>query len=531
MRPLFTIALVLLCIAAYGQSYYIPYASKGKVGLVNEKGVQKIPGTYDNIDWAGGAFFKAVRQVVYNDTLRFGDVSHTRNNIEGHQYSLIYKGKEIIRNSPYRNMEIIGQQLIIAQVHDPASDINQDMLNRFPLRSWPVTTLFNAKGQVIDSTLYEEVQVLDTIGKSQRSKGNPRYALLKMRERNKPYALLLFDLDQERVSLVCNQNIRDVQLLQRDRKKDELVFSVTDVRDKQERYLLRWDQGGARLTPFKPSTDAGKPTNTSADYPAPQLPGDNSSGAAHTNTSEAPEPALRMIQDTIFYFPNRNSYENRKVHYTFRPGQRLVFNSDFNYFIYEDQNKYGIITLSGAQAARYDMLWGFAGHIIAQLNGKTGIMDTAEKFLLPLQYDSLAFDMDRMIQYDGLRIRPYKEERLFFRSKLDYIIAYQGGKVGLFSNDYKPILPLTYDYIVRNNAYAREQYGKESKYLAKQAKSYYAFQALQPGMPEPQQGFDYIPLYRIDNYYGIKDFTVYALYDESGKFRGYVSASGKKFYE
>ena len=537
MRSLLSIAMLFAYMASHGQSYYIPYVSGGKVGLVNEKGEKIIPCTYDNMTWEGGGFLRAERQVVYNDTLHLRNMSYSRNHNEARQYSLIFKGKEIISRSPYRYMDIVGQQLILARISS-ASDIAQEMLQRFPIQEENTTTLFNVKGQLVDSTAYQEVKVLDTVGKSLRSKGNPRYALLRMTDHNNRHTLILFDLDKEKPAVVCCSKVRMVEILSTDHLKQEITFFFTGEDSRQEAYALHYGQAKPTLLALPQSAITDEVGV--ADYPVPVARNYSPSGgsdpagmgSAGSTTQHSPDPELRLVHDTVYYFPSRYSNDNRRLHYALHPGQRIVLSSDFSYFIYEENKKYGLITLSGAGEAKYDMLRGYAYHVEATLAGKTGIMDPGEKILLSMVYDSLVFDLGRMMRWYGtLQIKPQQENLPFYRSRREYIITYKDGKAGLFRNDYVPVLPVAYDYIAVNGIYAQERLGKENKYLAKKNKLYYAFDELSPDMAEPKLGFEYIPLYKINDYYGVKGFRVYALYDDNGRFKGYVSASGKKFYE
>jgi hypothetical protein len=267
------------------------------------------------------------------------------------------------------------------------------------------------------------------------------------------------------------------------------------------------------------------------------------------------KPHYKKIKDSLFYF-----YDEDKSNY-------ININKDSFYFtvsdvaiqydsaiIYQKNKKYGLILNGNLQPNIYDSLFYFGNNFLAYVKDgnklKCGTLFNNGNVNIPLMYDSIQGQMKEYtleFAFRGLvlQITPKKDDYYGYKPKKniyvkkisDKILAFKDGKCGvinLVTNDVIPVqydlivdnatqysLPRTSNYIILKND---NKYGITSLIWNKDAKGLKMTNTIEPV-------FTSLPIYYYKDYYGEKDFKLFALYSNTYEFIGFANEKGTIYAE
>jgi hypothetical protein len=171
---------------------------------------------------------------------------------------------------------------------------------------------------------------------------------------------------------------------------------------------------------------------------------------------------------------------------------------------------------------------------------------------VPLMYDSIQGTLkDIVIEQDKGKMNSFhyvikpsyevsqlnKHPHPFIQRHASEIVVFKNGKAGLITTDHDILLAAEYDMIVHNFIGCEESYVRDFMILKKDG--FYGVASSSYNYKENKYVFNKlvepvlknIPLYYIPDYYGKKDFRLYALFDEHYNFKGYANWSGLLYYK
>lgn len=553
-KKLFIIFLIF-SIKTYGQKYFIPYIENDKVGLINEKGKKVIPATYDAISWGEDSFFIAENETYVTDTLNIDNHYYIRQNEKTVRYSIIHNGKIILDNLPHSRYEFLLNKLVIAQFGS-IQNAHNEQISHYNLPQRECITLFNTKGENLYPEHFYKLQKIDTSGILHKGHLKTRYILFASIDLQQKYSLFAYDLETGKISDWFIKNAEKIHFKDVDYQSKSILFEITD-----ENYVTSYKTLNYLHSNFKLiDTIDNHLSEGTRDYPderyvsvtdydgSSMQVGEDSAKPSYTqkelvaNTQKELFPILRVNQDSLFFYPDRYDYKNKK-HVKLKDNQRIINRNNNNYtaVIIQEDAQFRFLDLRETLSKAYDSLFYYGNHFVAKLDGKFGIIDENDIAVIPFEFDKFQFNLLKLeLDYkdDGFQLIhkvPYDYSRnkpnTFEITSKDYIQAHKNGKVGVFSKNFRLLLPVEYDYVVKNGIqYMRPQH--ETRYIAKKGDNYFVFNSMDVNSIKEQSiPFNYIPIYYYENYYGIKGMTVFALYDDQYNFKGFVSSEGEKYYK
>ncbi len=534
----YTILSLLLWISwsqSFGQKYFIPFRDGDKSYLQDENGKKVIDKHYDILYWAKGAFF-------VGSTIQERIDPGTPYGFNTYLSDIIYRGKVILQELPFDKFSYILDEIIVARntsFHKP------ELFKPYHITERESIVLFNTKGKALLNGPVKHMVLLDTTGTSKQRPHAFRYILLITLDFNNLTSLYVYDADAGKIARTV---LKDVNILEEnaypDKRNGVLYFSIQE-NNKITPKVFHYKDGNFKLsdvnkeaTPVKQQDGEEEESYYSGDIfsdkHAEPVPADMAMRAPSD-----PIPYLRIQGDSVLRMPDIYNRSGASVlHVKLTPQQRLIPKLSNEYrtgIIYLENGKFGIINLQGKQPAIYDSLFYFDQAVfVVHQNNRKGIIGADGDTLLPVIYDSLAFDIDQIrTRHTGIHITNSSDSkrRNFEFRNTGVIKVVKDGKTGLYGRNFKVIFPVEYDFIAQNDIYTLRP-KKNIRYILKKGNAYYGLPNyggdMSGKMGDP---YEYIPLYYYENYYNIDGLKLIELYDEAYQFKGFISDKGQKYYK
>lgn len=534
---LFFLLFWSLCLQSFGQKYFIPFRDGDKSYLQNENGKKVIDKGYDLLYWDKGAFFVGgTIQERVNPGTPYGFNTYLSD--------IIYRGKVILRELPLDKFSYILDEIIVARntsFHKP------ELFKPYNITVAESIILFNTKGKTLLNGPVKHMALLDTTGTSRQQPHAFRYILLLTRDFNDLFSLYVYDADADKIARTV---LKDVTILKEhaypDKRNGVLYFSIQE-NNKITPKVFHYKDGNFKLSdaamPVRQQEEAEEDPYYTGNIITgkPGIDGDSyrSPDADPMKPRPAPIPYLRIQGDSVLRMPDIYNRSGESVlHVKLTPQQRLIPKLSNEYrtgIIYLENGKFGIINLQGKQPAIYDSLFYFDQAVfVVHQNNRKGIIGADGDTLLPVIYDSLAFDIDQIrTRHTGIHITNSSDSkrRNFEFRNTGVIKVVKDGKTGLYGRNFKVIFPVEYDFIAQNDIYTLRP-KKNIRYILKKGSAYYGLPNyggdMSGKMGDP---YEYIPLYYYENYYNIDGLKLIELYDEAYQFKGFISDKGQKYYK
>lgn len=538
----YTILSLLLWISwsqSFGQKYFIPFRDGDKSYLQDENGKKVIDKHYDILYWAKGAFF-------VGSTIQERIDPGTPYGFNTYLSDIIYRGKVILQELPLDKFSYILDEIIVARntsFHKP------ELFKPYNITVAESIVLFNTKGKTLLNGPVKHMALLDTTGTSRQQPHAFRYILLLTRDFNDLFSLYVYDADADKIARTV---LKDVTILKEpaypDKRNGVLYFSIQE-NNKITPKVFHYKDGNFKLSdaamPVRQQEEAEEDPYYTGNIITgkPGIDGDSyrSPDADPMKPRPAPIPYLRIQGDSVLRMPDIYNRSGASVlHLKLTPQQRLIPKSSNEYrtgIIYLENGKFGIINLQGRQPAIYDSLFYFdQGVFIVHQHHKKGIIDANGDTLIPVIYDSLAFDMDQIrLGHTGISITnaaAYKRYNFEFRNTTGVIKVVKDGKTGWYGSNSKVIFPAEYDFIARNGDLYGHHSRKAIRYIAKKGNLYYGLLSYNGDMTGKMGApYEYLPMYYYENYYDVEGLKLIELYDEAYRFKGFISDKGQKYYK
>lgn len=536
----YTILSLLLWISwsqSFGQKYFIPFRDGDKSYLQDENGKKVIDKHYDILYWDKDAFFVGgMVQERINPGTPYGY------NI--HLYDIIYKGKIILPALPFDKFSYIMDEIVVAQnttLYQP------ELFKPYNITATESIILFNTKGKALLNGPVKHLVLLDTTGTSRQQPHAFRYILLLSQGFNDLISLYVYDADADKIARTV---LKDVTIMEKnaypDKRNGVLYFSIKE-NNKITPKVFHYKDGNFKLSdvtkemmPVKQQDEEeGVPYYSGdifTDKHAEPIPAD-----IGMPPPPVPIPYLRLQGDSVLRMPDIYNRSGASVlHVKLTSQQRLIPKLSNEYrtgIIYLDleNGKFGIINLQGRQPAIYDSLFYFDQTVfVVHQHHKKGIIDANGDTLLPVIYDSLAFDIDQIrTRHTGVHITNSSESkrRNFEFRNTGAIKVVKDRKTGLYGHNFKVIFPVEYDFIAQNESYTLRP-RKTIRYILKKGNAYYGLPAYNGDMSGKMgTPYEYLPMYYYENYYDVEGLKLIELYDEAYRFKGFISDKGHKYYK
>ena len=115
---------------SFSQDILIPYRAGDKFGLCNQNGKIIVPPAYDRVAWLSNEYFITSKEVTLNDTLEATPYNYRIRNKKVIVKGLLYKNREIFKDEPFRDVEIIPNKCIIAKSEGRYTDYTKEQFAR-----------------------------------------------------------------------------------------------------------------------------------------------------------------------------------------------------------------------------------------------------------------------------------------------------------------------------------------------------------------------------------------------------------------
>jgi hypothetical protein len=558
MQKLFLfIALCLFCSKGFNQKYYVPLIKNDKVYLVNQKGKPALKQNFDAIFWKGGHFFLATNNYIYNDFLVIGDVAYKRENQRAETHSVIFKNKIIVEDIPHNRFEFLLNKLVVAR-REGFNNVNQNHIDKFNLSPRRSIALFNTKGENIYPNEFRTIQKIDTIGQSNKQKEKSKYILFVAVDHQDKYSLFAYDLDQERISDWIISNVSGIKFVNPDYQNKNILFEVTDSLFISEKVLFSYQNAvfkTERINFNKNNNREGHGINPRT-VAKPELTYNSASSNYEVEkvinepeknfipqTEKTSIQTFRFYGDTLFFLPDKyDAGVKSRVEVTNERVFLKKSHNDYSAVIFKENDKFGLLLPENEIInAKYDSIYYIGNHyFLVKQNGLKGILDSKLSELLPIEFDEISFGINDLVLSD----EPNGKKRLIEKSKNSALTreqsfevylttpirVYKNNLMGFYDASFTELLVVEWQLFLQTDLHFTLPQ-KRVNFIAKKNDKFFAFTHLGEALGSTQnQTFDYFPVFYYPDYYGIKGFTMYGLYNEHFEFKGFVTNNGIKYY-
>lgn len=559
IKYLIFLALIFHTQFLQAQDILIPYKKGNQFGLCNKQGKIVIQPQYNNISWLKDEYFLVENKIALNDTLETAPHRYfLRKNDTVKVTGLIHKGKEIIINQPYENYRIYANKCIIATCNTRYNHLTKEQYAIFKQRD-KFESLLSIDGKNVYEDNFRRVRLEDTLLVDVKNKKPKKYLLFRSENFKWRTSLFLFDIDKQCISEWLLKDVQKTVFRRMDLAKKTFTVDYLDSNNNKltatidyskNKFIVTQQDAFENNEERKMGNGNGlikiDDTYDTKDLVAVQ--------EADSRDITYPKPAFKSYykkqNDSLLYFyeENKGKYiDIDKDHYYFT-GADAVMQYDST-VIYQKNNKYGLIFNGNLQPSIYDSLFYFGNNFLAYIkngnNLKCGTLYKNGNINIPLIYDSIQGQMkeytlefayrdlvlqltDKKQEYYG-----YKPRKNFYVKKTsDKLLAFKNGKCGVINLVTNTVIPVQYDLIADNatqNSLPRisnyvilkndNKYGITNISWDKDAKGLKMLNTIEPV-------FNYLPLHYYNDYYGLKNFKLFALYSNTYNFIGYANEQG-----
>lgn len=566
MKHFFLLLFIFYSKIISAQDVLIPYKKGNQFGLCDRQGKIMLQPQYNKINWLKDEYFMIENKIVLNDTLETAPHRYfLRKNDTVIVTGLIYKGKEIIANQPYENYRILTNKCIIATCDTRYHRLTKEQHTTFKQRD-KFVSLLNIYGKNLYEDNFRRLTIEDTLLIDAKNKKPKKLFLFKSENFKWRSSLFLYDIDKQCISEWLLKDVQKISLRKMDRVKKIFTLDYLDSNNNKMIATINYSsnkfvvlQQDARIedTERKMGNGTGKSRmDINEIYDTKDLVAVQEADSRDINYPKpAFKPYYKKQKDSLLYFydENKSNYINTGESYFYFtvPDAAIQYDSSV---IYQKNNKYGLVFNGNPQPNIYDSLFYFGGKFLAYINDgsgfKCGILYQNGNVKFPLIYDSI---QGKMKEYTlefayrdlALQLTEKKEEyygykpkkNIYVKKTSDKILVFKNGKCGIINLVTNTVIPIQYDLIADNGT----QYSlpRTSNYIILKNDNKYGITSLvwdkdtkglkMTNTIEPI--FTHLPLYYYKDYYGVKDFKLFALYNNNNEFIGYVNENGFVYAE
>ncbi len=552
------IAFLFATTSMFSQEILIPYKAyktSNQFGLCDQLGKMKLEPKYDNLKWLTAEYFETENRIVLNDTLETSPYNFfLRKNESVKMRGLIYKGKEIISNQPYDSYNVYPTKCIIAKCDTRFNRFTKEQFKAFNGRD-KFVSLFNIYGKNVYTDNFKRLELFDTIYLAIDKKEVKRLLIFSCENFNHRYGLFVYDIDKQKISEWLLKNLFKLSKQRNTYSDNSFSFDYTDSNSYKFNAVIDYSSGKLKIITQEINKEK-KYGNTGGISERPELEDyDRMNNVAVPdgkdyveNPTVYPKPPFRPYYkrsgDSLFYVTDTDkkillNTENETFYFSI-DGAKTQYEQSV---IYQKNNRYGLIIKGSFEPNIYDSLFYFGANYLVYVKEndklKCGVLAANGDIKVPWIYDSIQGQMkeftdgfDRVIlslkkNYSSYYTKPSKNRLI--TTSAQQVIVYKDGKCGMISNDNSIIIPIKYDVVAANGLNSLQpsfiilkngnRYGITQLEWNKETKNYDMTNTIEPK-------FSAIPAYYYKDYYGLKGFKLFALYDEKYNLVSYANEDG-----
>ena len=561
MRILFVIVAVLV-LQSLSAQVLVPYRLVNKYGLSDEKGKIIVKPAYDEISYLKADYFQYNNFNISYDSIHFTNGTVKLEQKMHRVFGLYFKNKLIISNQPYKHFLVYKHCIIGSQ--NPYHPEN--------------CTLFNLKGDQLINETVKGIGVND-----ERDFGNlvgftQKFTLLAIYERdeyrNRIFSIAIYDNEKQQITNWLFKKVSNQKLIKTTSGSPFVFYKYQDAAGLHES-CIRYSNDHFELIPNSELAiiELNKMKNSSRDFynePRVQMVEMGSESDAPVPTiveaSEIPNKLLKIKSnvDLSYYQITSDSLhyinDSVKLLVNLPKGLQLITvqkqaSIQRESILYKQGNQYGLLSHGKIIETKFDSLVYFGNQFIAgkRIGGKFlfGSIDKEGKIIIPIIYDSIIGELKKLSLADyrldnetKYRVVLKTNEsgntslnNLFVKKISNIILVYKNGKAGILSNTNEVIIPIVYDLIAENGMSYYE--AKESYFIILKQNSLYGLTSLEYERENKktkmvhtiQPQYPFMPLFYLRDYYQVKGFRLFGLYDEGFIFKGYAHENGYLYFK
>ena len=561
MKFIFTIICCLI-LSAYskGQSILVPYKVGEKFGLSDVDGKMVLEPKYVSLKWLNDYYFETLSVTILNDTIETAPNHYSIRKKETTSLSgLIYKGKEILKEEPFNNIKVTPGKCIIAKCESRANRMTKEQYERYNHHE-KFSTLFSINGKNVYPENFRTLYISDTINIVLKGK-EKKYILFESTNFNSQYSLFIFDISKQEITDWILKDVLKLNVHKSYSDDKSITIDYKDADYNEIKATLNYSTGKFILDKIKPAKQETKNQDIITESPMYGNGGMEDMAIVEAPTEERMKttytkppfiPYFQHYKDSLFYL----SDYNKKTYINIPNEITLLYQEQFSSvqyqpIIYKMNNIFGFIDKTTIQNPIYDSLLYMGSYYLAYKKGvdkiRCGILDNKGQVVAPFIYDSIQSGLKQYTaNYYGNNENRYSiEEKKDYSSyrknnaiksysikQSDKLIVYINGKCGMINMNNETILPIDYDAIAENRVSGYN--GSKSNYIILLQDHHYGITDVEwnkalnrlVAINTIKPVFAAIPSYYYQDYYTVKGFTLFALYDEHFKFKGYARADG-----
>ncbi len=555
------IAFIVTGCVASAQDILIPYKAGNQYGLCNQYGKVKLQPKYDNVIWLADEYFKTENKIVLNDTLETTPYNYfLRKNDEVKQTGLIYKGREIIGSQPYTSYRIYADKCIMAMCETRYNHLTKEQFRTFKGRD-RFTSLFTVIGKNVYPENFRRLEMVDTIYLNAGNNKVKKLLLFSSENFGKRFSLFVFDTEKQDISQWLLKDVNKLRKARVAERSRAIAVDYIDSNNYMFTTVIDYSTGKFKLINQESNTESKKGNRGSEDVVEVVDIARDSYGMNDVAVPEEkgyianpPEfkkppfkPFYRAVKDSLFYVTDtdKKTYLNtaNETFYFSVGGTTTQYNQPV---IYKKNNKYGLVIEGELRGNIYDSLFYFGTNYLAYVKEggkfKCGVLFANGDVNVPLIYDSIEGQMKEYSWgYNKIELNFKKTYTSYYGKPLknsmvkntsEKLVTYQNGKCGLLNTKGNIIIPVKYDFIADNNM--QTMHPQTNNYIILKNDGKYGITQLRwnkeiAGLEmsntiEPK--FTAIPAYYYNDYYRLKGFKLFGLYDEKLQLISYANQDG-----
>jgi hypothetical protein len=549
---IFCILSLLSSHLCFSQEILVPYKVGSKFGLSDVNGKLLMEPAYDDLKWVGDTYFETSKEIILNDTLETSSQHfEIRKNEKTEVKGLIYNGKEILKDEPYTVLKVYPGKYIIGKNDERYYRYTKDQYSKLKYHE-RFTSLFNLRGTNLYPENFKRLEQgkILTLGPNKTS----RFVMFVAETFDKKLGLVVFDIQKQLITQWLFKDLRKLKSQKVDDVAKTIVVTYEDINYEVISKLVNYSSGQFKITTID------KPGNNSDnDHIISEVTSDGFMGFAGNEPivdskefypSGRPQmPKFEIKNDSLFYVTDKNIYMHTPANAEFFAVSKYG-TYQLQPMVYKANSKFGLITKDSVYAPYYDSLFYFGnGYMVGKIiSGKLvyGVLDAEGTIAIPLEYDSIqgftkqyefssGYKQNALVlkntsynsSYVNTYVKPYSGK----------VVVYKNGKTGILNWNNSVVIPVEYDVIAsanfsfglpRKSNYTvlkkNGKYGITELKLNQQTKQYIMMNTINPV-------FISIPCFSYTDYYNVKGFTLFGLYNEEFKFLGYADETGRLYYK
>lgn len=535
----------------FAQQVLIPYKSGNKYGLCDQHRKLLVKPAYDEIVYLKGEYFQYTNTLYRKDSVRMYDGGWNVRERREYDCGVFLKDKLLLKNKNYRYFFILPRFII-------GSD------NEFRPE---FCELYNLKGETVIEGTVRSVGVNDRRDFGDMVDATEKFTLLSVFKRAEGdvrlFSAAVYDNNKDKIVKWLLKDVREYKLIKSVTGptyalcsyKDQAGFHESYIRFANNQYILQ-------------SKDSIKPGDLKQGNIDPdRFTKTVETGFMDGETAMVVEAPGNEEWGGCLYKLDKNgqlivSMSGEKKTTDLPEGIKLIFtengtNCQQKSLLVKRGNKFSLLSKGVLLQELYDTLVYAGTHFLAgKITGgkmQYGFIDNDGAVSVPLQYDSIPGPLfslknervgDWKNLHDTVELSPGKGGYVqpnpspYVRNWPRNLLVYKAGKAGMISVNNDIYLPVEYDMIAQNMFFFFRRNVQTGYFIAKKNGLYGVFQwdyLKQMGrfaaVPLTGMVFQQVPANYTDDYYGVKDFRLFALYNNRFEFVGYADQQGTRFFE